>query len=170
MLTETIVSMITEQINKELYSAYLYYDMANFYADQGYDGYENWFLIQAQEEVSHAMLLRKYLLNNGHSVALEAIADPTKQYDSLKAPLIEALKHEEYVTASINAIYEEALTQKDWRTQQMLLWFIEEQGEEEENAQKNIQDYENFGGERGSLYALNKELRGRTYSPPSLEL
>ena len=50
MLTDSIVSMITEQINKELYSAYLYLDMANYYADRGYDGFENWFKVQAQEE------------------------------------------------------------------------------------------------------------------------
>ncbi len=170
MLTDSIVSMITEQINKELYSAYLYLDMANYYADRGYDGFENWFTVQAKEEESHAMILRRYLINNGHRVALSAIADPSREYQDIKEPLLEAFKHEQYVTASINAIYEEALKQKDWRTQQMLFWFIEEQGEEEENAMKNISDFENFGGEKGNLYALNKELASRSYSPPSAEL
>ena len=170
MLTDSIVSLINDQINKELYSAYLYLDMANYYADRGYDGFENWFKVQAQEEESHAMIFRQYLINNGHRVVLGAIADPSKEYKDLKEPLVDALKHEQYVTASINAIYEEALKQKDWRTQQMLFWFIEEQGEEEENAMKNISDFENFGGERGNLYPLNKELASRSFSPPSLEL
>ena len=60
MLTDSIVSMINDQINKELYSAYLYLDMANYYADRGYDGFENWFKVQAQEEESHAMIFRQY--------------------------------------------------------------------------------------------------------------
>ena len=170
MLAPTIAKLITEQINKEFYSAYLYLDMANYYADKGLLGYENWFKVQAQEEMSHAMLMRQYLQNNGHAVKLSALADPSKSYADLKAPLVEALKHEEYVTASINAIYEEAIKVKDFRTQQFLDWFIKEQGEEEMNAQENIQKFEVFGSDARGLYLLNQELAARTFAPPSLVL
>lgn len=170
MLANTIAKLITEQINKEFYSAYLYLDMANYYADKGLLGYENWFKVQAQEEMSHAMLMRQYLQNNGHFVKLSALADPSKPYADLKAPLVEALKHEEYVTASINTIYEEAIKVKDFRTQQFLDWFIKEQGEEEMNAQENIQKFEVFGSDARGLYLLNQELAARTFAPPSLVL
>jgi len=170
MLSSQVATLLNEQVNKEFYSAYLYLDMANFYADKGLLGYENWFKVQAQEEMSHAMLFRQYLQNNGHFIKLGAIADPSKEYTDLKEPLLDALKHEEYVTASINAIYEEALKGKDFRTQQFLDWFIKEQGEEEMNAQENIQKFEVFGTDNRGLYLLNQELMTRVFSPPSLVL
>lgn len=170
MLATAIAKLITEQINKEFFSAYLYLDMASYYAEKGLLGYENWFKVQAQEEMSHAMLMRQYLLNNGQAVKLTALADPSKTYADLKAPLVEALKHEEYVTSSINAIYEESVKVKDFRTQQFLDWFIKEQGEEEMNAQENIQKFEVFGSDARGLYLLNQELSARVFTPPSLVL
>ncbi|MBJ2356792.1 ferritin [Sphaerochaeta sp. S2] len=170
MLSKEIATLLNEQINKEFYSAYLYLDMANFYAEKGLFGYENWFKVQAEEEMSHAMLFRQYLLNNGHTVTLSALADPSKSYENTKDPLVEALKHEEYVTASINNIYEVAVKQKDYRSQQFLDWFIKEQGEEEANAQENIQKFEVFGSDNRGLYMLNKELEARVFTPPSLQL
>ena len=94
MIDKKIVTLLNEQINKEFFSAYLYLDMANFYAHKGLVGYENWFKVQAQEEMAHAMLFRQYLINNGYAVTSPAIGDPTKKYEDNKAPLLEALKHE----------------------------------------------------------------------------
>ena len=170
MLAPKVTTLLNEQVNKEFYSAYLYLDMANFYADKGLLGYENWFKVQAQEEMSHAMLFRQYLQNNGHRVTLSAIADPSKEYADLKTPLLDALSHEQYVTKSINTIYEEALKEKDFRTQQFLDWFIKEQGEEEMNAQENIQKFEVFGIDSRGLYLLNQEMQTRVFTPPSLVL
>ncbi len=170
MIDKKIVKLINEQINKEFFSAYLYLDMANFYAHKGLVGYENWFKVQAQEEMAHAMLFRQYLLNNGYAIESPAIGDPTKKYEDNKAPLLEALKHEQYVTASINAIYEQASLLKDYRTLQFLDWFIMEQGEEEMNAEENIQKYELFGIDPKGLYMLDRELAGRTFTAPSLTL
>ncbi len=170
MIDKKIVTLINEQINKEFFSAYLYLDMANFYAHKGLVGYENWFKVQAQEEMAHAMLFRQYLINNGYAVESPAIGDPTKKYEDNKAPLLEALKHEQYVTASINTIYEQASLLKDYRTIQFLDWFVKEQGEEEMNAEENIQKYELFGSDPKGLYLLDKELSARVFTAPSLVL
>ena len=116
------------------------------------------------------MLYRQYLLNNGYAIEFPAIGDPTKTYEDNKAPLVEALKHEQYVTASINAIYEQAVLLKDYRTLQFLDWFVKEQGEEEMNAEENIQQFELFGTEPKSLYMLDREMRGRVFTEPSLVL
>ena len=113
MLEKSVAKLLNEQINKEFYSAYLYLDIANFYANEGLEGFENWFVIQAQEERDHAMLFRQYLLNNGHTVSMGAIADPHAEYKDYKEPLKASLAHEQYVTASINTIYSEALSVKD---------------------------------------------------------
>jgi len=168
MIEKKIVTLLNEQVNKEFFSAYLYLDIANFFAHKNLLGYENWFKVQAQEEMAHALLFRQYLLNNGYAVESPAIGDPTKKYEDNKAPLLEALKHEQYVTASINAIYEQGVLLKDYRTLQFLDWFVKEQGEEEMNAQDNIQKYELFGSDPKSLYLLDKELLLRVFVAPSL--
>ena len=170
MLNENVAKLLNEQINKELYSAYLYMDIANYYADQSLGGFENWFFVQTKEERDHAMLFRQYLLNNSELVTLTAIAAPEYSHNDFREPLVLALEHEQYVTASINAIYEEAHNHKDFRTMQFLDWFIKEQGEEEKNADDNIKKFDLFANDSKGLYMLDSELKTRIYNPPSLVL
>jgi ferritin len=168
MLNKTISKLLNEQINKELFSAYLYLDMANYYADKNLDGYENWFHVQTQEERDHAMLMRQYLLNNGEAVQLTEVAAPGMSYSDFRGPLVKSLEHEQFVTASINKIYEEAIRINDYRTVQFLDWFVKEQGEEEKNADDNIKKYDLFGSDPKGLYMLNSEMKARVYAPPTL--
>lgn len=170
MLNKEVVQLLNQQINKEFYSAYLYMDIANYYADQNLGGFENWFTVQMQEERDHALLFRQYLLNNSESIKLDQIAAPDVKYSSFREPLAKALEHEEYVTASINAIYEAAYKYKDYRTMQFLDWFIKEQGEEEKSADDNIKKYDLFAGDPKGLYMLDNELKARIYNPPTLIL
>ena len=165
-----ITSLLNEQINKELYSAYLYLDIADYYAEQGLNGFENWFYVQAQEERDHAMLIRTYMINNDEKITLTAIAAPVLKKDSLNMPLDETLAHEKIVTASINNIYAAAYEEKDFRTMQFLDWFVKEQGEEEKNAMDLIRKFELFGSDSKGLYLLDQELGARVYAPPSLVL
>lgn len=129
-MDKKVAELLNDQINKELYSAYLYLDMANFYSDKGLDGFANWYEIQAKEEQDHAMLIYQYLHNNNEKVTLEAVAKPDKTYSELIDPLRAGLAHEQYVTSLINNIYAAAQEVKDFRTTQFLDWFIKEQGEE----------------------------------------
>ena len=92
MLNKKIAELINEQINKEFYSAYLYLDFANFLADEGLDGFANWYEIQAQEERDHAMLLRKYLIDNGIKVTLELIEKPNKDFKEVMDVLLNKKK------------------------------------------------------------------------------
>ena len=85
-------------------------------------------------------------------------------------PLEAAAKHDRYVTSLIHAIYEAAYEVKDFRTMQFLDWFVKEQLEEEENADKMVSKYKLFGDDPKSLYLLDQELAGRVYSAPSLTL
>ena len=91
MLQEKIAQLLNDQINKEFYSAYLYLDFANYFEDEGLDGFAHWYEIQAQEERDHAMMIRKYLLDNGHKVTFEFIAKPDKTYKNHLSPLEEGL-------------------------------------------------------------------------------
>lgn len=170
MLNEAVSKLLNEQINKEFYSAYLYLDISNYYYDEGLDGFGHWFRVQAQEERDHAMLFLQYMQNNGEKITLEQIAGPNIEFINHKLPLDEALKHEQYITASINDIFEEALKIRDYRTTQFLDWFVKEQGEEEKNSEDLIKKYELFGTDAKSLYMLNSELATRVYAAPSLVL
>lgn len=169
-MDKKVAQLLNEQINKEFYSAYLYLDIANWYADQDLDGFANWYNIQAQEERDHAMLFIQYMQNNSLSVSLEAIDKPEHSYETAGDPLDVAYAHEQYVTSLINAIYDAAYSVKDFRTMQFLDWFVKEQGEEEKNADSLIKKYKLYGDDPKSLYLLNQELAARVYSAPSLVL
>jgi len=169
-MDKKVAELLNDQINKELYSAYLYLDMANFYTVKGLDGFANWYEVQAKEEQDHAMLIYRYLHNNDEKVTLEAVAKPDKVFTTLLDPLTAGLEHERYVTSLINNIYAAAQEAKDFRTTQFLDWFIKEQGEEEKNSSDQITKMELFGDDTRSLYMLNEELKGRVYSAPSLVL
>lgn len=170
MLHKTVASLLTEQVNKEFYSAYLYLEMANYYADANLDGFQNWFMVQTQEERDHALLFMQYLQNNGQPVRLMTIDAPNTSFTAFDQPLIQALAHEQTVTASIYNIYDAAMQTKDFRTLQFLDWFVKEQGEEEKNTDDLCKKFALFGADPKGLYMLNAELGARTYTPPSLIL
>ena len=170
MLNKKVADLLETQINKELYSAYLYLDMSNYYYANNLDGFGNWYKVQAQEERDHAMLFLEYLQNNGEAPKLGAIDAPDKEFKSFRDPLSAALEHEEYVTSLINNIYAASLEVHDYRTLQFLDWFVKEQGEEEKNANDILGRFDLFGADAKGLYALDAELGGRTYSAPSLVL
>ena len=165
MLNKKIAELVNEQVNKELYSGYLYLDFANYYADEGLDGFAHWYEVQAQEERDHAMMMRRYLIDNGICVTVDAIAKPDKKFSDTTAPLKAGYEHEQYVTSLINNIYAEAFAIKDFKTMQFLDWFIKEQGEEEKNAEDLLKKMELFGHDAKGLYALNQELAARIYTP-----
>ena len=170
MLDKKVSELLNDQINKELYSAYLYLDFSIFYDDAGLDGFANWYKIQAQEERDHAMLMMQYLQNNGEKVELKAIAKPDKELTDKLQVLELGLEHERYVTSLIHAIYDAAYTVRDFRTMQFLDWFVKEQGEEENNAENMVKKMKLFGDDAKSLYMLNSEMAARAYSAPSLTL
>ena len=169
-MNNKIAELLNDQINKELYSAYLYLDIANYYDELDLDGYANYYMIQAQEERDHALLFMKYMQINGLKVTLKAIDQPDKTFDSVLAPLEIAAEHERYVTDLINNIYHEAQLDKDYRAMKFLDWFVDEQMEEEDNADKMISKYKLFGGDPRGLYLLDQEYAARVYSAPSLVL
>ena len=170
MLDKKVADLINTQVNKEFYSAYLYLDFANFYVEQGLNGFANWYQVQAQEERDHAMLFVKYLQNNDAKVTYEAIDKPNIELKNNMDPLQAGLKHEQYVTSLINNIYDAAYAVKDFRSMQFLDWFVKEQGEEETNATDMIKKMELFGSDAKGLYMLDQELGARSYTAPSLTL
>lgn len=169
-LDERVSEKLNDQINKELYSAYLYLTFADYYDDRGLKGFANWYMIQVQEEVAHAKILRRYLLDNGVLPRMEAIEQPTLTFANDMEPLTAALEHEQYITKSIDECYHVAHETLDLRTMKLLDWFVQEQGEEETNSRDMITNMELFGSDPKGLYDLDREYQARTFAAPTMAM
>ena len=163
MLSAAMHKAINEQINKELYSSYLYLSMAAYFEEQNLPGFANWMYVQEGEEREHGMKFYEYLVDRGAKVELKAIAGPETTWKSSLEVFKQVQKHEAAVTASINALYELALSEKDYASQIMLQWFITEQIEEEKNAAEIVQKLEMIEAKGTAVLMLDHELghRGR---------
>lgn len=164
-----VSALLKDQVNKELYSAYLYLAFSNYYYEANLDGFGHWFEVQFREEVEHGLKILKYLQDNDEKIVLEAIAKPEINFSDNREPLVAALKHEQYVTSLINAIFRQAKEVDDFRCCQFLEWFIAEQGEEEKNVSDLIAKYDLLGGDAKGVYLLNAELKTRPQAQPVAE-
>ncbi len=172
MDTKKVAKADNEQITHEFYSAYLYLDFCQLLRIQG-----DWTALRTgtgsrprRRQHTPCCLLPVICTNNGEKVTLGTIQQPDKVLDSLMDPLKAGLEHEKLVTASINAIYTQAFEARDYRTMQVLDWFVKEQGEEEKNAGDMITKMELFGGEcEGTVHAQQRaQIQGvhRALSDP----
>lgn len=155
-LTKTMNQAINNQINKELYSSYLYLSMAAYFDNQKLSGFSHWMKKQAKEEVEHAMKFFDYVSKNNGRVNLTQINEPKLEWTSPLDAFENALEHEKYVTSLINDLVNVAESEKDTQTQEFLQWYVDEQEEEEESVQKVIEILKN-----NSLEKANEELSSR---------
>lgn len=167
MLNNKVQDAINAQINAEFWSAYLYLSMSMHFANEGYDGIANWFAIQFKEEQDHATIFMNYVNSRDGKVLLAPIAAVDTEWASPLAAFEATLAHEMKVTALINDLYAVAVEEKDYATQNMLKWFIDEQVEEEQNARGYIDALKKIGDNGYGLYMFDKELAARVYSTPS---
>lgn len=158
MLNEKIIELLNSQINKEFESAYLYLSISNFYASKNLKGFSNYFNKQAQEEMEHAYKIMNYLHDEDVFVELKDIKVTKANFSDLKEPLVLQVKHEEYITSLIVALYDLALTLKDYRTKNFLDWYISEQQEEEVRSKELLESF-NFANNCNALYQLDISLK-----------
>lgn len=169
MISEKMTSAINEQINAEIFSAYLYLSMSSYASFTGLKGAANWFYVQAKEEMTHAERLYNYVNSQGKRVVLTAIDAPQVEFASILDAFEVTLEHEKKVTALINNLVNLASDEKDHATEIYLQWFVTEQVEEEESAQEII-DRLKLAGETGAgLFMVDKELEARVFTPPAAE-
>jgi ferritin len=161
MLGKKLEDAINEQINKELYSGYLYLSMSAYCEAENLPGFAKWMRAQAQEEVGHAMRLFDYVNARGGRVVLKAIEMPTPVWKSPLGMFEQVLDHERKVSGMINRIYELALVEKDYATQMELQWFITEQVEEEQNAGQVVAQLKRAEEHPMGLPMLDRQLGER---------
>jgi ferritin len=161
MISKAMQDAINDQINKELYSSYLYLSMAAYFENKNLPGFAHWMRIQEGEEREHAMKFYDFMLDRGATVLLAAIAAPESDWKSALDLFKQVAQHEAAVTASINALYELALKEKDYPAQVMLQWFITEQVEEEKNAAEIVQQLELVEARGTAVLMLDHQLGKR---------
>ena len=149
------------QLNKELYSAYLYLSMASQLDSMGFSGFARWMKIQAKEELEHAMKFYEYINDRGNRVVLEAIEKPPSEWESITEMFRHALRHEEDVTRSIEHLVDLARETGDKATEVFLNWFVEEQVEEEKIFSEIVQLLEYAGENPQTILQLNARLGSR---------
>ena len=167
MLSEKLHAAINAQINAELWSAYLYLSMSLDAEAKGYKGVANWFYVQWLEEQDHARIFMNYLNSRDAKVELKPIAEVPTQWDSVLSMFQETLKHEKVVTGLINNLAAIAAEDRDFASSNMLVWFVNEQVEEEENALDQIFAAEAVENDKYGMYQLDKELAARVYTQAS---
>lgn len=165
MLSKRMESALNAQINAELWSAYLYLSMSSDFASKGTPGFANWMNIQFQEEQGHALKFLNFIISRGGKPELKPIDEVKTTWVSPLEAFEDTLQHEQKVTAMINELYAIATEEKDYATQSMLKWFVDEQVEEEETAQGIIDALKMIAGNGFGVYQLDKELGARVYTP-----
>ena len=162
MINKTMQDAMNEQINKEMFSSYLYLSMAAYFEGKNLPGFANWMRLQADEEREHAMKFYDFILERGGRVELKAIETPKSEWGSNLEVVEEVAAHEALVTASINSLYELALKEKDYPAQIMLQWFITEQVEEESSAAEGLASLKMIEARETAVLQLDHKLAKRT--------
>lgn len=165
MLSEKMVNALNEQINKEIYSAYLYMSMSAYSTYIGLKGFANWFMVQYQEEMVHALKIYDYVNDQGAQVKLMTIDQPPTEFESPMEMFEKTLEHEKFVTKSINDLVDLAIKENDHATQIFLQCFVTEQIEEEANDNEIIAKLKLAGKEGNGLFMIDKELAARVFTP-----
>lgn len=158
---ERVVKALNGQLNRELYSAYLYLSMAAYFDSIGLKGFSAWMKVQWQEELLHAMKFFEYIANRSGRVELYEIEAPPKEWKSPLEAFEFALEHEKAVTKRISELVDLSTEEKDHATFNMLQWFVNEQLEEEQSFGEIVAKLKLAGNDTRALLFLDSELGKR---------
>jgi ferritin len=169
MISHEIQDAFNEQLNAELYSAYLYLSMSAYFESMNLKGFANWMRCQAQEEMVHVMKFYSFINDRGGRIVLSAIEGPAVKWDSPLAAFEDAYKHEQKVTGLINNLVDLAMQQKDHAAGTFLQWFVTEQVEEEASADAVVQKLKLAGDQGAALFMIDAELAARVFTMPTAQ-
>lgn len=160
---------LNEQVNAEMYSAYLYLSMESYFKSTNLNGFANWMRAQTQEEMMHAMKIYDFINERGGRVTLKAIEGPPTRWNSPLDVFEAVFEHEQKVTGLINALVDLAIQEKDHATNSFLQWFVAEQVEEEASADEALQQLKMMENAPGGMFMLDRELGQRVFTPPAAQ-
>ncbi len=160
-LNSSVADALNRQINSELHASYTYLGMAAYFEAQDLPGFASWYREQSAEENTHAMRIFDFIAKRGGRVELDGITKPRTEYESPVDALEQSLAQEQAVTGQINALFELAHEVKEFGTQNMLNWFLNEQVEEEDLFTTILDKAKAAGSDRWNLLLLDQELGNR---------
>ena len=166
MLSPKMEAALNDQVKWEAWSAYLYLSMASYFESVGLMGFASWMKVQEKEEKFHSERFYSYTFERGGRIRLQPFEAPQSDWDSPLAAFEDALKHEQGVTARINALMDLAIEERDHATASFLKWFIDEQVEEESSVTDVINKLKFVKDNPSALYMLDQELAARVFTPP----
>ncbi len=161
MLNNKIEKALNEQINKELFSSYLYLAMAQWFESKSLRGFAHWLTMQHDEEHEHANKIIKYVNDRGGRVILQPIKGPKTEWSSPLEAFQETSKHEQFISQSIHEVLDLAIKENDHPTQSFLKWFVDEQVEEEANAQEIVDHLKMLGDAKHGIFMMDRQLAER---------
>lgn len=167
MISKKMEHALNDQLNFELFSAYIYFSMSAFYHSLNLPGCANWMTVQAQEEMVHVTRFFTYLNDRGGRALMQAIPAPETEWESPLAVFEDALAHEQKVTSRINDLVSLSMDERDHATTAFLQWFVTEQVEEEANADSVIRQLKLVGNDKSGLFMIDRELATRVFVPPA---
>ena len=166
MLNEKVEAALNEQINREVFSAYLYFSMASYFDSIGLAGASHWMRMQTMEELAHVAKFTSFISDRRGRVRLTEIAIPQAEWDSPLAAFESAFEHEVAISGAINRLLDVALEHSDHATANFLQWFVAEQVEEEASANEVWQKVKRAGDGAG-LFMVDQEMGARVFTPPA---
>jgi len=166
MISEKLTKALNEQVNAEYYSAYLYQSMSACMERAALKGTASWLFTQAKEEMAHGINIYQYILDRGAVPVLSDIGQPTASFADIEEIFEAVLAHEQKVTKLINEIASLAMQEKDHACYQFIMWYVNEQVEEESNASDILSRIQMIGGDKGLLLSLDNELAARVFVNP----
>lgn len=168
MLSKKLESAMNEQLNYELFSAYIYQAMSADFKSKGYNGCASWMQVQAQEEIVHAMGFHNYIISRGGKVKLMKVEAPPESWETPLLAFKHALEHEESVTARINKLAKIAKEEDDFAASNFLQWYVNEQVEEEENTNEIVNQLKMVGDSTQGIFMIDNTLATRTFTMPNI--
>jgi ferritin len=167
MMNKKVKKALNNQVNAELFAAYLYLSMCAWFEARSLTGFASWMRVQVQEEMFHAMKIFDYINERKSDVVLESLAKPESGWDSPMAVIECAVKHEEKVTGMINDLVNVALEERDHAANQFLQWYVAEQVEEEANFGAVHDRLKMVGNDSSGLFTLDLEMAKRVFVLPA---
>ncbi len=167
MIKKEVLDAMNEQINAETYSAYMYLSMAAYFENMGLSGFAHWMKVQYQEESAHSIKFFNYVASRGGKVLLKAIEQVPVDFDGIVDVYEKTLAHENHVTSLINNLMNVAIAASDHASQNFLMWFVDEQVEEEANVEKILSTLKLINGQGNGIFMMDRELGQRVFVDPN---
>lgn len=160
-INDHLQNELNEQVNRELFSGYLYLSLATWFDKRGLSGFSHWMKRQALEEKDHGMKIYEYVYDRDGDITLKQIDEPPTRWETIKEAFNAAYLHEQYITREIHRIMDMARNEKDFATVTFLQWFVTEQVEEEKSVKEILDKIEFLGDNTQGILMLDKELKER---------